>query len=377
LKRPAPDAPAEIFVNGQNGAIVPKHLLEHAGDLAHAPFNGAPVGSGPYRLERWERGSSLRLVANHDYFGGAPRVERIDFTFLPDSNTRAFAAESHGVDLTRIEAVNEPAVRAAGARIVSVVQPSLAYLLYRVDAAPFDDVRVRRAFARAIDPAEIAAKVYLGEAAPATDLLPPRSPYHATRPASRGDLAAAAMLLEAAGWRAGADGVRVRGGQRLSFTLTTLAGNASLLRAAVLLQSDWKALGAESSVRPIQTNLAFAPGGTLAGGDFSVALTNISFPVTPDRSQLLSTQALAPAGFNNGRYRDPVLDRLMAAAHAEIDDAKRSRLFAQIDRRITENVPVFPIVWTKAVFAVSPRVENIRPEPVNSDLWNVATWRVR
>jgi peptide/nickel transport system substrate-binding protein len=377
LKRPAPDAPAEIFVNGQNGAILPKHVLEHVADLAHAAFNGAPIGSGPYRVERWERGSSLRLVANRDYFGGAPSVERIDFTFLPDSNTRAFAVESQGADLAQIVAVNIPAVRAAGVRVLSVVQPTLVYLLYRVDAPPFDDVLVRRALSRAVDPGEIARKVYLGEAAPATDLLPPQSQYHATRAAARANLREAASLLQSAGWRAGADGIRVRGGSRLTVTLTTIAGNASLQRAAVLLQAAWKTIGVEATVRPLQTSLLFAPGGTLPSGDFTVALVNFSFPITPDRTELLASRAVAPAGFNNGRYRDAELDRLFAAAHTEIDVTKRKALFAQIDRRVTVNVPVFPIVWTKAVFAISPRVAGIRPEPVNSDLWNVATWRVR
>jgi len=377
LKRPAPDAPAEIFVNGQNGAIIPKHLLEHVTDFAHAAFNGAPIGSGPYRLARWERGSSLRLIANHDYFGGAPSVERLDVTFLPDSNTRAFALESHGVDLAQIAAVNIPAVRAAGLRVASVVQPSLVYLLYRVDAPPFADVLLRRALSRAVDPNEIAKKVYLGEATPATDLLPPQSPYHATRAVAGANLSEAASLLESAGWRVGADGIRARGGNRLSVTLTTIAGNASLLRAAVLLQAAWKTIGVETSVRSLQTNLLYAPGGTLPSGDFTVALVSFSFPITPDRTQLLASQAVAPTGFNDGRYRDPALDRLFAAAHFEADVAKRKLLFAQIDRRVMDNVPVFPIVWTKAVFAISPRVDGVRPEPVNSDLWNVATWRVR
>jgi peptide/nickel transport system substrate-binding protein len=377
LKHSAPDAPAEIFVNGQSGAIVPKHVLEHVADLAHAAFNGAPIGSGPYRVARWERGSSLRLVANHDYFGGSPSVERIDITFLPDSNTRAFALASHEIDLAQIAAVNIPAVRAAGLRVVSVVQPSLVYLLYRVDAPPFADVLVRRALSRAVDPNEIAKKVFLGEASPATDLMPPQSPYHATRAAVTANLAEAASLLESAGWHPGADGIRMRGGSRLTVTLTTLAGNAPLQRAAVLLQAAWKTIGVEATLRSLQTNLLYAPNGTLASGDFTVALVSFSFPITPDRTELLASRAVAPAGFNNGRYRDAELDRLFAAAHTELDVMKRKALFAQIDRRVADNVPVFPIVWTKAIFAISPRVDGIRPEPVNSDLWNVATWRIR
>lgn len=377
LQRAEPDAPYELFVAGQNGEIVPKHLLEHVDDMLRAPFNAAPVGSGPYRVERWDRGSSVTLRANPGYFGGPPAIDRIVVAFIPDSNTRALAVLSHDSDLAQIQPENAAAAAATpDVRVVSLVQPTLIYLHFRLDAAPFDDLRVRRALTVAIDRAALAEKTYLRQAQPAIEIVTPESAFHTAGPLPAPDMAAARAALEAAGWRSGPDGVRQRDGRRLSIVLTSLAGDAPNLRTAVVLQSTWRALGIETSVRPLASNLLYGPSGILARGDFGVALTSYSFPVTPDRSEFLSTRAIPPNGYNYGRLRDAVLDRLMRAAHSTPDPAQRKRLYARISERVNAELPVFPLVWKKAVFAVSTRVDGIRPEPVNSDLWNVAAWRL-
>ena len=378
LTHPQPDAPYELFVAGQNGEIVPKHLLEHVTDMLHAPFNGAPIGSGAYRFERWDRGSTLTLRANAMYFGGAPAIDRIVVSFVPDSNTRALGVLAHDFDLAQIEPVNAPAAAAThGMRVVSIIQPYLLYLHFRSGVPPFDDVRVRRGLSEAIDRTEIADKIYLHEALPAAEIVPPESPFHVSNTVALPDDAAARRDLDAAGWRIGPDGYRARAGERLSIVITCIAGNATNLRTAVELQSIWKALGVDSSIRPLPTNLIYDPQGTLARGDFSVALVNYDFPLTPDRSSFLSSAAIPPNGFNYGRLRDPVLDRLMADAHYTLDATRRKALYAQIAARIAADVPVFPLIWKKAVFALSTRVDGIRPEPINSDLWNAAQWRLR
>jgi peptide/nickel transport system substrate-binding protein len=377
LTRPQPDAVYELFVAGQNGEIVPKHLLQGVTDMLHAPFNGAPVGSGAYRVERWDRGSQLILRANAAYFGGPPAIDRIVVSFVPDSNTRALGVLSHDFDLAPIEPVNAPAAAATGGvRVLSIVQPYLIYLHFRLDVSPTDDVRVRRALTEAIDRIEIADKTFLHQALPAAEIVPPESPFHAADRMLPPDESAARRDLDAAGWRVGPDGIRTRGGQRLSIVLTAIAGNATNVRTAVELQSLWKTLGVDTSIRPLPSNLMFGPDGILARGDFTVAQVTYGFPLTPDRSAFLSIAAIPPNGYNYGRLRDPVLDRLMTTAHSTLDTARRKQLYAQIAARVAAEVPVFPLVWQKAVFAISTRVDGIRPEPVNSDLWNAADWRL-
>lgn len=378
LNHPQPDAPYELFVAGQNGEIVPKHLLDGVTDMLHAPFNGAPIGSGAYRVERWDRGSTITLRANHDYFGGIPAIERIVISFIPDSNTRALAVQSHDVDLAQIEPVNAPAAAATrDVRVVSLVQPTLVYLHFRLDAAPFDDLRLRRALTLTIDRAAIASKMFLGQAEPTNDIVLPDSPFHTAVPIAPPNPAAAGRILDADGWHAGADGIRTRGPQRLAITLTCIAGDASNLRTAVELQSAWRAIGVDTAIRPLPSNVLFGTTGTLASGEFGVALISYSFSVTPDRSEYLSSHGIPPNGYNYARLRDFGLDRLIDEAHYSIDPRVRKDRYARIRARVADELPVFPLVWRKAVFAVSANVTGIRPEPVNSDLWNVTGWKLR
>jgi peptide/nickel transport system substrate-binding protein len=285
---------------------------------------------------------------------------------------------SHDSDLAQIVAVNAAAAAAtAGVRVVSLVQPTLVYLHFRIDVPPFDDLRLRQAVTLPIDRAAIAAKTYLRQAEPATEIVMPESPFHTVTVVPPPNVAAARAALDAAGWRPGPDGIRQRGGQRLAIVLTCIAGDAANERTAVALQSAWREIGIDTAVRPLQSNLLYGPQGVLASGGFSVALVTYAFPITPDRTEFLATDAIPPDGYNYAHLRDPKLDDLIRRAHYGIDPAQRKRLYAQITARVDAEIPVYPIVWQKAIFAVSTRLENVSPEPVNSDLWNVTSWRVR
>ena len=79
---------------------MPKHILAGTPDMHRAPFNGMPIGSGPYKVERWDRGSLLRLRANPGYFGGPPAIGTVDFKMISDGNTLTIAAKSGDIDFS-------------------------------------------------------------------------------------------------------------------------------------------------------------------------------------------------------------------------------------------------------------------------------------
>jgi peptide/nickel transport system substrate-binding protein len=379
LKAPEADAVAEIFVNGQNGSIVPRHVLQNVSDMRRAPFNERPVGSGPYVVESWRRDSGLRLRANHSYFRGRPAIERLRIDFVPDANTLALQLRADALDFA--PGITPAAVaslrRASSLRVVDAPAYTVIQLAYRVDAAPFDDARVRRALGMDVDRSAIARKAYLHYAEPASDLVPPWSRYATTRVARPADPKAAGALLDAAGWRPSSDGVRERNGQRLSVTLTTVAGARALLTAATLLQAEWRSIGVDAALRTIQSSALFAPDGVLANGNFQFALYAVGFATTPDRSVVLASRSMAPNGINYARYRDGGVDRAIDEARTVSDPRTRRRAFATIARRVAADAPYVPIVWTHTIFAISRKLDGVKPETVNSDFWNVYDWRLR
>jgi peptide/nickel transport system substrate-binding protein len=373
------DATAELFVGGQNGSIVPEHVLR---DTSASSFESAPVGSGPYSVERWERGSRIVLGANADYFRGPPQIERIEFDFVPDQNTLGLQVRTGELDFSP-QIPQAAAIALRGARNVRQ-RTATTYddveLGFNTKRAPFDDARLRLALAIAIDRTRLVDTVYHGFADSALGLVPPQSPMYAAAPGIRpgGDTARAERLLDAAGWRRGADGLRRKRGVPLAVVITTESGYPANAAIAIQLQATWKALGADVSLRPVAANVLLAPvTGLLVRGDFDAYVVPDGYATSADRADTLTTSGFPPAGRNYTRYASPEVDRETLVARRTFDAAKRRAMYARIARRVLADAALTPLLWQKTIYVYNDRLEGLRPEPVNSDLWNVYQWRLR
>ena len=193
-----------------------------------------------------------------------------------------------------------------------------------------------------------------------------------------GDLARATRLLDAAGWRRGAGGLRRKHGVPLAIAVTTQSGYPSNAAIVIQLQATWQALGADVSLRPVAANVLFAPSaGLLARGDFDAYVAPDGYATSADRADTLTTSGFPPAGRNYTRYASPEVDRETLVARRTFDVEKRRALYARIARRVLGDAALTPLVWQKVIYVYTDRLEGLRPEPVNSDLWNVYQWRLR
>jgi peptide/nickel transport system substrate-binding protein len=373
------DATSELFVGGQDGSIVPEHVLRGVSDLNSAKFESAPIGSGPYALERWDRGSGIVLRANAGYFRGTPHISRIAIDFVPDQNTLALRIKTGEMDfspqLPQTAAAQLPA--SASIRRVAANTYNDIQLGFKNTAAPFDDARVRRALAIAIDRERLVKAVYRGFAVAADDLVPPQSPAYRADPslALRGDPAAAGRLLDAAGWKRGTDGLRRKNGVPLSFALTVPTGYAVVVSSAVQLQSMWHAIGVDASLRTVPSNVMLAPStGLLPTGTFDAFLVTNGYAVSPDRADTLTTSGFPPGGRNYVRYSNRTVDVLTARARATLDDRSRIAMYARVSTLVRADAPLVPLLWQKQIYAFSSKLIGLRPETVNSDFWNVYDW---
>jgi peptide/nickel transport system substrate-binding protein len=378
LKGPLADATAELFVNGENGMIVPEHLLRDVTDLHTAPFGNAPIGTGPYRVEHWEHGATLDLRAHPLYFRGKPKIDHLHIVFVSDQNTLAVQKRTGELDfvanlpLSQISTfVDSPAMTVR--RVPSYL---LDYLVANVRAAPFDDVRVRRAFALAVDRQTIAHASYHDAAVIADSMVPPWSRFHMPVPdvLPRPDVKAARALLDAAGWRVGSDGIRHKNGVPLSFALTTVAAQTVLLNAAIELQANWRAIGASVDLRPLQSTVLFAPDGVLSKGTFVLAFIEYGELPWPDITDNVASSALPPRGHDYGWFVDHDIDRWLAQSSVTADLGARRAIVARVDARLRAGATTVPIVWEQFLYAWTTDVVGIKPETVNSDFWNVADW---
>jgi peptide/nickel transport system substrate-binding protein len=383
LKEPSAPFVGTFMHNGIVGAIVPKHLLGSLADLNHASFNNHPVGSGPFIVKSWQPGALLDLVANPRYWRGPPRLREIQFEIIPNQNTLLTLVRSGGIDLYFDAPESQAAAlsQAPGYRVTAVANMNYEHIAFNCARPPFDDRRVRRAMAFAIDWQRLQHSAYHGIGHPGmTDISPLSWAYDPSIQDYPHDPAQARVLLDQAGWVPGPDGVRSKNGMRLSVTIASVTGVSTRAAVEALIQSDLRSIGVEVLVHNYPANLLFAPlgaNGVLASGKFDLALYGWSYTVPdPDDTSTLGPGSVPPNGVNYAFYVDTRLGGWQREARMSYDIATRKRSYAMIQRRIHDEVPIYTIIWRANVDAVNIRMRNFKPAPAISDFWNSYEWEI-
>ena len=380
-----PYAPAIYAFSDRNqGAIVPEHLLRGASDLNHSPFGAAPIGSGPYTLVAWRRGSEIELAANPRYFRAPPKIPHVVIRILPNDNTMTIALRAGELDLA--DNVNISTYLALGSvpnlDPVVVAKSFWEHLTFNTSRPPVDDVRVRRALCEAFDVHELFTKVAHGLGALGPTSENPATPWFNRKLGYLPyDPKAAGALLDEAGWRLGPDGKRSKDGTPLAITLISTAGNATREQVEVILQQRWTALGIDVTVKNLPPATIFAPiasGGIFYGGNFDVALSAFIENIPdPNRMNVNTIDHIPPHGNNLSRYRNAEITRLEEQAAGTFVDADRKRLYDRIQEIELRDLPYYVLRWQALIDERSPHLQGVKPAPSTSTFWNVADWTLR
>jgi peptide/nickel transport system substrate-binding protein len=378
----APYALAQyLFAAGSIGSILPEHLLRRYATLNQTDFDRNPVGSGPYIFRSWSHGSEMRFDANPHYFRGTPKIPHVVLKFIPDQNTMVSALRSHDVDLYYlVSTLQAPSVRTIPFTTFAET-PSMNYehLTFNTARPPLDDVRVRRALCYAFDEARVFRTVYhsLGGQNP-TSFGPGMLGYDPSIHYYPYDPAKAAALLDAAGWKLGPDGIRMKNGVPFTFAISTSAGNKLREELEVILQNAWTAVGAQVTVKNYPASTFFAPkeeDGPLYSGRTDVSIyTDTHTAPDPDDESNFAPDQLPPAGQNTSFFRSAEAGRLIAAGLASYDPAVRAPIYRRLGRLQIDEVPMYTLQWEPQITSANIDLHGVEPNAVDSDLWNVASW---
>jgi peptide/nickel transport system substrate-binding protein len=361
------------------GAILPKHLLAGAPDLNRSPFNSAPIGSGPYRVQAWRHGDRIIFQRNPDYFRGAPSIARIEMRIIPDTNTLLTLIRTREIDVTAdLTADQYRAVRDVPEVVTTLVPVnSFSFLSFNTRREPLSDVRVRRALCYAIDPKRIFAVVYHGvglqspaDQSPASGWADRSLRYYPTDPARAG------ALLDRAGWKMGSDGYRSRAGTRLSLDVTTTVGNKSAEQVELIAQAAWRRVGIDARIKNAPGNMLFAQAdGILTKGTFDVALFSYSANPDPDDSAIIGPGTVPPQGENETGYvGDAEFARIQRDASGTFDFGRRHTLYNRLQAILVRDVPRYTLRWQSAVQVHAKHLHGVAMNPASNLFWNVETW---
>ena len=181
-------------------------------------YNGAAIGSGPYRFTSWARGDRLDLTSNVRYYAGTPAIRHISLRFVHDLSTIVNELLTHEVDATFFADVSKIATLRAipNHRVVITPVPYFCAAAFNVTAPLVSDIAVRRAFALAIDRRSIVDKLAHGLNDPSTGMRGLFIWAFDRGASALGYVPKRAQTLFARdGWVSGSDGIRVKGGRRL------------------------------------------------------------------------------------------------------------------------------------------------------------------
>ncbi|MDI4649005.1 ABC transporter substrate-binding protein [Cohnella hashimotonis] len=350
---------------GRNLRTLPRSALEGIApqDVNENRFMREPnVTSGPFKLGRYEPDRFVGLVANKDYFRGAPALDGLNFKVLPGA-ALADALERGEIDMNIPSAGVIPAKdygRIRKMRGVTTVggQPLTTAFMY-VNEKSVPDVKQRRAISLAIDRRKLVDKLLGGAGEVVDGYFSSVSPYRneAVKPAAY-DPAKAKRLLKEAGWNG-----------RKALTLTTPSGDDAIRQAAYSVAQNLGKVGVKVNVKIAE------PGDVsdkLLKQDFDLALLTVTMkPVNP-----LPDLAYFLGASNPNGYKNEKVNELLAALAAEVDETKIKTLYHELQVILAEDMPMPALYAAKALGAVNGRVIGATPKDLGMFI-NVQEWKLR
>jgi peptide/nickel transport system substrate-binding protein len=383
LKHPyAPFVTGFFSMANHPDCILPKHLLAGYSSLNRIPYNELPIGTGPFKVARYERGSQIEFVANPHYWRGPPGLRRIDWHIIASDNTMLAMLQSHQLDFfyRAPETMVQSLRGIPGTRMILSPFTRYADIGFNASVPALSDVRVRQALAYATDRRVLVDKVTHGVTILGQTDQPPFSRVY--NPNARHydyDPARAAQLLDAAGWKIGPTGTREKNGTPLALTLVSFTGSATATAAEELIQAQWRQAGVDVSIKNFPSGQLYATksaGGIEQNGKFDVIFENWANGADPDDSILILCSMAPPAGWNVYHFCSRDLDAAEQTGLTSYDPAVRRAAYARVQAVANEGLPFFVLWYQQELDVVNTDLQNYRPAHAVTPFWNAWEWRI-
>jgi peptide/nickel transport system substrate-binding protein len=362
--------------------ILPAHQLEQRSPGRIAEDLPPPIGSGRFRLQRWNKGTSVEVVADTANYRGRPNLDRVIWSVTPDHAAgvaRLFVGDADLLELRSDDAPNlarHPNVRA-------LILPGMDYAFLRFNLRDpanksrphplFGDRELRRAIAMSIDRATIVRSVFdtlaVVPSGPTVHAFSSTDPHLTQIPF---DSARASHLLDSLGWRRGPNGMRSRKGKPLAFRVMVPSASANRTRTSVLLQEQLRRMGIRVELDrmelPAQTARA-------AGGDFDAELGAWSMHSSTDAVRdAWGTIGIGKNGVNYGAYSNRQFDALLDSALTSDPAHERAR-FTAAYQVINDDAPAVWLYEPRKILGIHDRFKTVNMRP---DAWwfSLADWSV-
>jgi peptide/nickel transport system substrate-binding protein len=392
------------------GMIIPKHLFEpyKGGNSRDAPANLKPVGTGPYRFVEFKPGDLIKgernpsyHVANRPHFdtiemkGGGDAVSAARAVIQTGEYDYAWNMQVEDEILVRLENAGNAKGHAeiVSSRGMEHIQINCADPWIEVDGERssaktthplFSDPAVRHALALLVDRASVEAHIYGRTGVATGNFLNNPERFTSKNTTWEFNVDKANRLLEEAGWKRGADGVRAKDGKKLKLVFQTSINAPRQKTQAIIKQACQKA-GIDVELKSVTASVYFSS--DVANPDTTrkfysdIQMYTVGTPSSPDperfMQQFVSWEIASKdnkwQGNNPTRWRNEEYDKAFRAAQGELDPVKRAALFIKMNDMVVEDVAVIPVVNRRWVAAISTKLRATL-SGWDNDFWNLKDW---
>lgn len=341
LERPFATLLAHLAYNAE---ILPKHKFEGEDPWELTSFNkDEPVGTGPFKLDNYTSGQTVELIANPNYFGDPPNLEKLVYKVLSDANTHVAQALSNELSLfvlddygsvERIENADHLEIHPQDLTRFDMMSPYQENPLFK-------DVLVRQALMHAIDREKIINTVLHGYADVAHAGISPSLEHYYTDDVEHYDYdpEKAKNLLAEAGWEdTTGDGLLDKDGENFSFVLDV--GQIGEFEAiGQMVHQNLLEIGLDVELNVMEWNSLMDK---VANRDYDVYMSWWNMPNDPDVLPYFHSSAVED--FNRTANQDPELDELLELGQETSDPDERQEIYYEVQKIMAETVP-YQFMW--------------------------------
>jgi peptide/nickel transport system substrate-binding protein len=321
-----------------------------------------PPGTGAYKFVRYDSANNfVELAANDEYWEGAPNIKQLRVRVIADANSLQAELRSGRVQLAPMTVNLSPDTlksfsNDSNFNVQQFPGANIQYLSFNTQDKPFDNPKVRQAVAYAINREEIINNLLFGQAKLAYSILPETSWAYAPGVKYDFNPEKAKQLLDEAGFKAGANGIRFS--QPVKFKI--IAGNAATSQYAQVIQNQLKTIGIPVEIETAESGVFFDQ---LKRGLYQMTTARY---VGGNHDPIYFRDLFASSQIGNSnrtRYSNPEFDDLISKAVNETDREKAKLLYAQAQEIVSRDVPLLPLWYPANVIVASKGVGNFKIEP--------------
>jgi peptide/nickel transport system substrate-binding protein len=373
-------APFLTVMGCSEAPILPRHLYEGTDPLKNPRNLADPVGTGPFKLAEFVRGSHLTVVRNPDYFlPGLPYLDRIVFKIIPDAAGRLLAFEKGEVDY--IESTFFPKQEHRRLKDNPAFQwqtdsdqPNETYLMFNTQRGPTRDRRVRQALVMAADRKLALERAAFGLGQPGRGPIDSRFPWAFNAEATYDrlypfDPVRAAKMLDEAGYPKKADGVR------FDLQMVYMTEQPDLPASAEVLRSNWRDIGVNVVLEGVERQVMYQR--VYATRNYDVTVQGYTSAGDPAAGiqRVYNTDESRNNWVNPTGYSNLTVDELFAKAAGVFNLEERGRAYRELGKILAEDVPTVVLIEKGSVDYGSAKFGGFGQSVTFFNGWDRVWWR--